>query len=102
MSVPRPCGRCGTVFAFGFRYHDCDLKWIFESDVVVAEVTTSSLGVGYEIARAVEARKRTLRLFRSGEGKRLSTMISGCPGVTVRTYETEKEAADAIRQFLTG
>lgn len=37
--------------------------------VVVAEVTQTSLGVGYEIGRAVEMNKRILCLFRPGAGK---------------------------------
>lgn len=34
--------------------HDEDIAWLRESDIVIAEVTTPSLGVGYEIGRAVE------------------------------------------------
>ena len=37
--------------------HDRDLKWLAESDIMVAEVTNPSLGVGYEIGRAIEAGK---------------------------------------------
>jgi nucleoside 2-deoxyribosyltransferase len=41
------------------RYiHDRDMDWIREADVLVAEVTQTSLGVGYEIGRAVEMGKR--------------------------------------------
>ena len=34
--------------------HDRDLAWLSEADVLVAEVTTPSLGVGYEIGKATE------------------------------------------------
>ena len=67
---------------------------------MVAEVTVPSLGVGYEIGRAVEAGKKTLCLYRPQEGKRLSAMIAGCPDVTIRPYETVEEAKDILREFL--
>ena len=75
--------------------HDRDLRWLESSDVVVAEVTTPSLGVGYEIARATQWRKPVLCLFRNGTGRTLSSMISGSPGVVVREY-TAVDDADAI------
>ena len=43
--------------------HDRDLKWVMEADVVVAEVTTPSLGVGYEIGRAAEFNKPIIWWF---------------------------------------
>ena len=44
--------------------HDRDLDWLRSADVLVAEVTTPSLGVGYEIGRAVEWGKRVICLYR--------------------------------------
>ena len=38
--------------------------------VLVAEVTQPSLGVGYEIGRAVDMKKKTLCLFRPQSGRR--------------------------------
>ncbi len=66
--------------------HDRDLDWLRSADVLVAEVTTPSLGVGYEIGRAVEWGKRVICLYRPADGKRLSGMIAGCNGVTVHEY----------------
>ena len=66
--------------------HDRDLDWLRSADVLVAEVTTPSLGVGYEIGRAVEWGKRVVCLYRPADGKRLSGMIAGCNGVTVHEY----------------
>ena len=77
------------------KIHDRDLDWLKSSDVVVAEVTTPSLGVGYEIGRATEYRKPVLCLFRNGTGRTLSSMISGSPDVVVREY-TALEDTDAI------
>src|SRR5438270_3338983 len=75
--------------------HDRDLEWLRASDVIVAEVTTPSLGVGYEIARATQWQKPVLCLFRTGTPQSLSAMISGCPDVVVREY-AKVEEADAI------
>src|SRR6266852_1270924 len=44
--------------------HDRDLAWLRAADCLVAEVTTASLGVGFEIAKATEWGQRTLCLFR--------------------------------------
>lgn len=66
--------------------HDRDLTWIRESDVLIAEVTAPSLGVGYEIGRAVAWDKRVICLFRPAADRKLSGMISGCPGVEMQHY----------------
>jgi 2'-deoxynucleoside 5'-phosphate N-hydrolase len=76
--------------------HDRDIDWLLSADVLVAEVTTPSLGVGYEIGRAIENEKKILCLFRATQGKRLSAMIKGAPNVEVFNYT---ELAD-IKKFL--
>ena len=63
-----------------------DLRWLEEADIVIAEVTTPSLGVGYEVARATRMRKPVVCLFRPGSGRRLSAMIRGNPDVRVLEY----------------
>lgn len=57
--------------------HDQDMEWLNESDVLVAECTQASLGVGYEIGRAVTLGKKILILFRPDSGRKLSAMIRG-------------------------
>uniref|UniRef100_A0A673ST63 2'-deoxynucleoside 5'-phosphate N-hydrolase 1 n=1 Tax=Suricata suricatta TaxID=37032 RepID=A0A673ST63_SURSU len=49
--------------------HERDLAWLQQADVVVAEVTQPSLGVGYELGRAVALNKRILCLFRPQSGR---------------------------------
>ena len=66
--------------------HDRDIAWLRQADVLVAEVTTPSLGVGYEIGRAVEWGTRVMCLYRPSEGRRLSGMIAGCDGIEVHRY----------------
>ena len=80
--------------------HNRDLEWLMAADVIVAEVTTVSTGVGYEIGRAVEAGKPVLCLFRPGAGKNLSAMIAGCLDIELINYKTFDEARIAISVFL--
>ena len=83
------------------RYiHDRDLEWLQSSDVLVAEVTTVSLGVGYEIGRAVESGKKVLCLFRPESGKNLSAMIAGCPNLELVKYSNTLELRNAIIRFM--
>jgi hypothetical protein len=49
--------------------HDRDVRLLTESQAVVAEVTIPSHGVGYEIGRAVDMKRKILCLYRPQEGK---------------------------------
>ncbi len=77
-----------------------DMCWVRESDVVIAEVSTPSLGVGYEIGRAEDTNKRILCLYRDQQNKRLSAMISGNPNVKIARYETLEDAVNHIDNFF--
>jgi hypothetical protein len=76
--------------------HDRDMDWLRSASYVVAEVTTPSLGVGYEVGRAVEMKIPVLALFRSQEGKRISAMVAGCGDIQTREY---KDVSDLPRIF---
>ncbi len=82
--------------------HDRDLGWLAGCDAVVAEVSTPSLGVGYEIGRAIEMKKPLLCLYNMSAEKPLSAMIAGCRHVTVKRYKTVEEACAACDEFLGG
>jgi nucleoside 2-deoxyribosyltransferase len=77
-----------------------DLNWLKSSDIVVAEVTTPSLGVGFEVATAISLKKPVLCLYRPKKGKRVSAMIKGCPEVTTEEYTNIQEAQESIKKFL--
>ncbi|XP_033115804.1 putative 2'-deoxynucleoside 5'-phosphate N-hydrolase 1 [Anneissia japonica] len=83
--------------------HDRDMDWLISSDVIVAEVTQPSLGVGYEIGRAVSLNKKILCLFRPNSDKRLSAMVAGAVNVTnnvvVEKYE-ESQVSEIFRKFF--
>lgn len=80
--------------------HDRDLEWLQSADVLVAEVTTVSMGVGYEIGRTVESGKKLLCLFRPDSGKNLSAMITGCDDLKLMNYKTLEDAKLAIDGFF--
>ncbi|MCD6461472.1 MAG: nucleoside 2-deoxyribosyltransferase [Thermoplasmata archaeon] len=83
------------------RYiHDRDMRWLLEADVVVAEVTVPSLGVGYEIARGLEHGKPVVCLYRPSDEKRLSAMISGCPDLHLVEYGDVEDAERALADIL--
>ena len=78
-----------------------DMRWLEQSDIVVAEVTTPSLGVGYEIASAEKLAKPILCLYSPGADRSLSLMIRGNAHVTVCEYSTFAEATEHLKRFLT-
>jgi len=79
-----------------------DVAWILEANVLIAEVSVPSHGVGYEIGFALENRKPTLALFQ--EGRKVSKMITGNPHelLQVKSYRDADEAAQIIAKFLSG
>lgn len=82
--------------------HSRDMEWLRSSDAVIAEVTTPSLGVGYEIGKAEALGKPVLCLFNQDHEFSLSAMISGNQAVTVKRYRTLSQAREAIRGFIDG
>ncbi len=80
--------------------YERDMEWLTSCDVVIAEVTTPSLGVGYEIGKAEDLGKTILCLYRKQPGKRLSAMLNGNSRVINKTYETRDEAFEIISDFF--
>lgn len=80
--------------------HDRDLGWLKSADYLVAEVTTPSLGVGYEIGKATEWGKPVLGLYRRAEGRSLSAMIAGSSGVTLKEYQGLTGLNEIFEQFF--
>ena len=80
--------------------HDRDITWLLSSDVIVAEITTPSLGVGYEVGRALENGKKILALYRDIQGKRISAMIKGAEGVVAKKYENFEQIKEILESFF--
>ena len=77
-----------------------DVNWIKNCDVLIAEVSVPSHGVGYEIGFALNIGKPVLCLYQ--KDRRVSKMITGNlnPGLTTQAYVNIKEAISYARLFI--
>jgi nucleoside 2-deoxyribosyltransferase len=80
--------------------YERDVAWIRACDALVAEVSTPSHGVGYEVAFALGIGKPVLCLYR--EGQSVSKMITGnpAPNLRVASYRDADEALQTIRAYF--
>ncbi len=76
-----------------------DTGWLRESDIIVAEVTQPSLGVGYEIALGESLGKRIICLFKQQSGN-LSAMIKGNRNLEVHEYTSVDELPTILNQVF--
>lgn len=76
------------------------MEWLKSCDLVVAEVTVSSLGVGYELGWAVALGKPVLCLYRNMSGRPLSAMIAGSTGIRTAVYSSMDEAETIMGAFF--
>lgn len=79
---------------------DRDTAWVRACDAMVAEVSTPSHGVGYEVALALELGKPVLCLHRADAG--VSKMLSGNsrPGFQILAYGEIREALGWLESRL--
>lgn len=75
-----------------------DTSWIGSSDVLIAEVSIPSTGIGYEIGYALSLNKKVLCLAR--KGVKVSAMIEGNKNLTFFRYSDPQEALCALEAFL--
>jgi nucleoside 2-deoxyribosyltransferase len=75
------------------------MEWNRMCDTGVAEVSSPSHGVGYEIAYALSLGKPVLCCYK--DGKRISKIITGntSPGLTVASYEDDEQAVSVVRDY---
>jgi hypothetical protein len=78
-----------------------DMAWLKESDALVAEVSTPSLGVGYEIASAEILKKKILCLYREGAPRKISGMINGNKNLVFKTYKRIEDVEKILKEFFT-
>ncbi|MBE0680424.1 MAG: nucleoside 2-deoxyribosyltransferase [Anaerolineales bacterium] len=80
--------------------YERDVDWIKNCDILVAEVSVPSHGVGYEIGLALIIGKPVLCIFQ--EERKVSKMISGNPNpmLVLKSYSTLEEALSIARNFL--
>ena len=82
------------------QVYERDVNWIKNCDVLIAEVSVPSHGVGYEIGFALNTGKPVLCLYQ--KDKKVSKMISGNsdPALMVNGYSDIEEAILQARIFL--
>ena len=80
--------------------YERDIAWLDECDAVVAEISTPSHGVGYEIAYAVEKDKPVICGYQAG--RRVSKMLTGNTHsqMNILAYDRVEEFIAAIYKFL--
>jgi nucleoside 2-deoxyribosyltransferase len=80
--------------------YERDTRWIRDSETLVAEVSTPSHGVGYEVAYALSLGKPVLCVYQ--EGRPISKMLTGnsLSNLTIRVYRNTEEAVAIIRTYL--
>jgi nucleoside 2-deoxyribosyltransferase len=80
--------------------YERDVNWIRNCDVLIAEVSVPSHGVGYEIGFSLGLGKPVLALYQAG--RKVSKMISGNSdtNLTTKVYESPENAIAQIREFL--
>lgn len=83
----------------GFIF-DRDIAWVKESDLLVAEVSTPSLGVGYEIALAEFLEKKIVCLYNKKSPKKLSAMVRGNKKVKLLYYEKAEDLFAELEKVL--
>jgi len=76
-----------------------DTAWLRECDLVIAECTCPSLGVGYELCYA-EALGKPCYLFYKRSAVQLSAMLTGDPYFKIIPYETPEEVFSELDRIL--
>ena len=79
--------------------YEQDTAWLRESDLLVAECTCPSLGVGYELAYA-ERYGKPCHIFYDRTKCELSAMLTGDRYFSIHPYETEEEIFQALDEIL--
>ena len=79
-----------------------DIKWIEKSNVMIAEVSGPSLGVGFEISYALYMREIPVLALYNADVENVSAMITGCDSelLYIKTYHNERELDEIIKSFL--
>ncbi|MDE1761576.1 MAG: nucleoside 2-deoxyribosyltransferase [Candidatus Micrarchaeota archaeon] len=82
------------------RIYNRDMGMLRKADLFIAEVSSPSIGVGYEIAWAEANGKKVLCLYRPQKGKRLSAMVKGNKNLILKEYRTIEKAFAHIDRFV--
>ena len=76
--------------------YDRDVVWLKSSDLIVAEVSVPSLGIGYELGLAESLGKKIICLYDVNSDKTLSAMIEGNKSFEIVKYNTIEEVLEYL------
>ena len=79
--------------------YEQDTAWLKECDMVIAECTCPSLGVGYELAYA-EHLGKPCHIFYDRTKIQLSAMLTGDPYFQIHPYANEEEIFTTLKGVI--
>ena len=78
--------------------YERDIKWLKECDIVFADVTIPSLGIGYELAYAESLGKPIYAIYE--QNANVSGFLRGDEKITFLTYNNIDEVIDKIGKIM--
>jgi nucleoside 2-deoxyribosyltransferase len=90
----------GESFLSDKKIYERDLFWLKGADCVIAEVTSPSLGVGYEIGIAEKLNLPILCLYNNNLQKKISAMLLGNNSIICKKYNSISKAKKEIDDFI--
>ena len=81
--------------------YERDTEWIRSCDLLIAECTCPSLGVGYELAYA-EVYNIPVYIFYNKTKANISAMLNGNTYFTIYSYEREGDIYPILDEILKG
>lgn len=79
-----------------------DINWINQSKLLIAEVSGSSTGVGYEISYTLHQKKIPVLALAHINVKRVTAMLTGCNNelLTLKRYSDQNDLKKIITDFI--
>ena len=79
-----------------------DIKWIESSKLLIAEASSHSLGVGFEISYAIYKKEIPVLAVINDKAANESSMIVGCDSkkITVKNYSDSEDLKKIISDFI--
>ncbi len=80
--------------------YNTDINWLKESDVIITDVSVTSMGVGYELGYASSMNKKVMCLLDNNKPNNLSAMINGDKSFKICTYNSLDDIKKELMIFF--
>ncbi|MEI6580728.1 MAG: nucleoside 2-deoxyribosyltransferase [bacterium] len=77
-----------------------DMSWLQSADLIVADVSIHSTGVGYEIGQAESMGKNILCLYHKDAPRKISGMIAGDKKINLIIYDDVEDLLEKMKEFF--